>query len=95
MEKELQQLETAINELHKSNDITKAGYSTLTFALKQVKNCSIPNVRLSLPDSIENLNLNGIEFTDEEPLFSPMQDSEGEIIEGEYGLMLFCKDKRQ
>jgi len=48
MKKELEQLETAINELHKSNDITRAAYSTLKFALRQVKNCSIPNVSGSL-----------------------------------------------
>ena len=36
-DKEITQLETAINELHKSNDISKAAYSTLKFALHQLK----------------------------------------------------------
>ena len=47
MEKELKQLETALNELHKSNDVTDAAYSTLNFALEQVKNCTIPVVTKS------------------------------------------------
>jgi len=44
MKKELKQLETALNELSKSGDVSKAAFSTLNFALQQVKNCIIPSV---------------------------------------------------
>ena len=44
MKKEIRQLETALDELHKSNDVTRAAYSTLKFAVEQVKNCTISHV---------------------------------------------------
>jgi len=53
MEKEIRQLETALNELHKSNDVTRAAHSTLKFAVEQVKNCTIPVV---MPSAIEQFN---------------------------------------
>jgi len=44
MKKELTQLETALNELHNSNDVSDAAYSTLKFAIHQVKNLTMHNV---------------------------------------------------
>lgn len=49
MEKELRQLETALNELHNSNDVSDAAYSTLKFAVWQVNNCIKPAVSEALP----------------------------------------------
>ena len=40
MEDKLIQLETALSELHKSNDITDAAYNTLKFAVFQLA-CAI------------------------------------------------------
>lgn len=51
MEKELKQLETALDELHISNDVTNAAYSTLKFALQQVKKCIIHSVSKSEGDA--------------------------------------------
>lgn len=53
MKKEIGQLETALDELHKSNDVTRAAYSTLKFAVEQVKNCNILQVSDSLPTDDE------------------------------------------
>jgi hypothetical protein len=53
MKKELQQLSTALNELHQSNDVSDAAYSTLKFAVSQLKNCNLQNVSGSLPTSEE------------------------------------------
>ena len=49
MKKEIKQLEIAINELHESNDISKAGHSTLKFALEQVKNITYEPVLQTVP----------------------------------------------
>lgn len=60
MKKELQQLESAINELHESNDITKAGHSTLKFALEQVKNIAYEPVLASVNSELKETYLRRI-----------------------------------
>lgn len=44
----IKQLEIALDELHKSKDVTKAAYTTLNFAIDQVKLFAIPVVSGSL-----------------------------------------------
>ena len=56
MEKELQQLSTALDELHKSNDVSDAAYSTLKFAVLQLKNCNLQNVNGSILAKVEIIN---------------------------------------
>lgn len=40
----LKKLDVALNELHKSDDVSNAAYSTLKFALGKVKECILPNI---------------------------------------------------
>lgn len=56
MEKEIKHLETALDELYKSNDATMAAYSTLNFAIGQVKNCdiSVVNARFATEDELRS-----------------------------------------
>lgn len=56
MNKQLKQLEIALKELAQSGDVSKAAFSTLLFALKQLKEPNFDIVNSSVLDKAEMIN---------------------------------------